>query len=343
MWFLPLISALLLLSGCTGLGALNSLTSDDGYHVSSNLQYDRTTGEALDVYNTVNSQNSPVVVFFYGGRWSEGKKEDYKFVGQALTAQGFVVVIADYRKYPQVRFPAFVQDGAKAVKWTRENIQRFGGDPNKIFVMGHSSGAHIASMLALNETYLKAVGGSRAWLRGMIGLAGPYDFMPLTAPDLRDMFGPPDRYAFSQPILFVDGQNPPMLLLHADDDQVVLVKNTRNLAKAIAKAGGPVETLIYPKISCPAFNSHSCILATIAAPLRRESDVLLGVSDFIKRRSSGAGVVNPIIPSALQTIPESQAVPAMPALIVEDVSPPEAPTPVDPVAPSSEPTPVPAP
>lgn len=329
LWFIPLISALLLLSGCTGLGAINSLTSDEGYHVTSNLQYDRVTGEALDVYNTPQAQNAPVVVFFYGGRWTTGTKEEYKFVGQALTSQGFVVVIADYRKYPQVRFPAFVQDGAKAVKWTRENIQKFGGDPSKIFVMGHSSGAHIAAMLALNESYLKAVGGSRSWLKGMIGLAGPYDFMPLTAPDMRDMFGPPDRYEQSQPIMFVDGQNPPMLLLAAEDDEVVLIKNTRNLSRAVAKAGGPVETLTYPKVSCPAFNSHSCILATIAAPLRKQSDVLAGITEFIKRRASGVGSVNPILPSALQTIPEGQAIPVNPpALIVEDMPPVGEPTPV---------------
>ncbi|PTU32667.1 alpha/beta hydrolase [Stenotrophobium rhamnosiphilum] len=331
LWFVPLISALLLLSGCTGLGAINSLTSNEGYHVTSNLQYDRVTGEALDVYNFPQAQNAPVVVFFYGGRWTTGTKEEYKFVGQALTAQGFVVVIADYRKYPQVRFPAFVQDGAKAVKWTRENVQKFGGDPSKIFVMGHSSGAHIAAMLALNDSYLKAVGGNRSWLKGMIGLAGPYDFMPLTAPDMRDMFGPSDRYEQSQPILFVDGQNPPMLLLAAEDDEVVLIKNTRNLSRAVAKAGGPVETLTYPKVSCPAFNSHSCILATISTPLRKQSDVLAGISEFIKRRASGVGAVAPILPNAVQTIPENQAIPVNQApLIVEDMPPVGEPTPVTP-------------
>jgi len=329
--------ALPLLSGCTGLGALNSFTTDAGYHVASNIQYDRTTGEALDVYNYAQAQNAPVVVFFYGDRWSKGSKDSYKFVGQALTAQGFVVVVANYREYPLVRFPAFVQDAAKAVKWTRDNVAKFGGDPNKIFVMGHDSGAHIASMLALNESYLKAVGGSRSWLKGMIGLAGPYDFMPLTAPDLRDMFGPPDRYEQSQPILFVDGQNPPMLLLHSEDDQVVLVKNTRNLARAVAKAGGPVETLIYPKISCMTFNSHSCILDTISAPLRKQSDVLAGISDFIKRRASGAGAINPILPNGdLTTAPDSGPALSNPApLTVEDVSPIGQPTPV-----IEQPTPV---
>jgi acetyl esterase/lipase len=332
--------ALLLLSGCTGLGALNSFTTDDGYHVTSNIQYDRTTGEALDVYNYGQAQNAPVVVFFYGDRWSKGVKESYKFVGQALTAQGFVVVVADYRKYPLVRFPAFVQDAAKSVKWTRENIAKFGGDPNKIFVMGHDSGAHIAAMLALNESYLKAVGGSRSWLKGMIGIAGPYDFMPLTAPDLRDLFGPPDQYAQSQPILFVDGQNPPMLLLHAEDDQIVLVKNTRNLARAVAKAGGPVETLIYPKISCMTFNSHNCILDTISAPLRKQSDVLAGISDFIKRRANGLGPINPILQNGdLTTAPDSGPALSDPApLKIEDVSPLEQPTPV-----TEQPTPVPQP
>lgn len=326
-----LISALVLLSGCSGLGTLNSLTTNDGYHVTSNVQYDRITGESLDIYNPPQAQGAPVVVFFYGGRWTTGSKDDYKFVGQALTSQGFVVVIADYRKYPQIRFPAFVQDGAKAVKWTHDNIAKFGGDPTKLFVMGHSSGAHIAAMLALNEKYLKAVGGDRSWLKGMIGLAGPYDFMPLTAPDLRDMFGPPDQYEQSQPILFVDGLNPPLLLMHAEDDQTVLVKNTRNLARAVAKAGGPVETLIYPKIGCPAFDSHSCILATIAAPLRKQSDVLAGITDFIKRRASGVGAVNPILQSDLQTIPDPQSTIADPApLVVEDVPPLAQPTPVDP-------------
>ncbi|TXH03841.1 MAG: alpha/beta hydrolase [Nevskiaceae bacterium] len=307
--FLISIATLCLLAGCSGLGVLNTLTTDDGYAVASNIPYDNDTGQSLDLYNIRGSRNLPVVIFLYGGRWSQGSKDDFKFVGQALTSQGFITVIPDYRKYPQARFPTFVQDAAKAVKWTRDNIARYGGDPNRIFVMGHSAGAHIAAMLALNGDYLKAVGGSRSWLKGMIGLAGPYDFLPLTAPDLRDLFGPPDRYEQSQPILFVDGKNPPLLLLHAEDDQTVLVKNTRNLARAVAAAGGPVETLIYPKVGCPAFNSHSCILATIAAPLRRQSDVLAGITDFIRRRSGLAPQRPDVSPDAEQTLPLTESAP----------------------------------
>ncbi len=169
---------------------------------------------------------------------------------------------------------------------------RYGGSPEKIFVMGHSSGAHLAALLALNPDYLKAAGGDRAWLRGMIGLAGPYDFMPITAPDMRDMFGPPERFELSQPITFVDGDNPPLLLLHGEDDQSVGVRNTRRLSAAVAKAGGPVETVIYPEMS------HAWIVATLAAPLRGRSDVLKQVSDFVRRTLAAKPA------SMLQTAPE---------------------------------------
>ena len=176
----------------------------------------------------------------------------------------------------------FVEDAAKAVKWTHDNIAQYGGDPGKLFVMGHSSGAHMAALLALDGKYLEAEGGSRNWLRGMIGLAGPYDFMPITAPDLRDLFGPPERFEQSQPIFFADGRNPPLLLIHGEDDDVVWVKNSRNLAQAVGNAGGAVETIIYPKLG------HRLIIANIARPLRGRSDVLDNISEFINRRANEA-------------------------------------------------------
>jgi acetyl esterase/lipase len=233
-------------------------------------------------------------------RWwcsSTGSKDDFRFVGQALAAQGFVAVIADHRKYPDVVFPVFVEDAARAVRWTHRNIARFGGSPDKLFVMGHSSGAHLAAMLALNGEYLKAVGGSRSWLKGMIGLAGPYDFMPITAPDLRDMFGPPERFPDSQPIFFADGQNPPLLLMHGEDDEDVWVKNTRNLAKAVGEAGGGVETVIYPKLG------HRWIIAAISAPLRSRNDVISHIREFVNRHATAP--VREMAPT-LQTRPLTQ-------------------------------------
>ncbi len=279
---LRLLSLLLLLSlsACASPAMLNRIAPEDGYTVALDQQYDAASGQLLDVYTPIGAVNAPTVVFFYGKRWSGGDKSEFRFVGQALASRGFVAVLPNVRHYPAVRFPVFVEDGAKAVQWARANAARHGGDPAKLFVMGHSSGAHIAAMLALNEDYLKAVGGSRSWLKGMIGLAGPYDFMPITAPDLRDIFGPVDRFAYSQPVFFVDGKNPPLQLLHGANDEIVEVKSTRNLARAVAKAGGAVETVIYENLS------HSMIIGALGSFLRGRADVLDQVEEFIKREAS---------------------------------------------------------
>lgn len=287
---------LLVLAGCTGPGMINAITPSKGYNQAVNLPFDPATGLTLDVYTPEGARNAPVVVFFYGHRWTGGDKQDYRFVGQALASRGIVAVIPNYRKYPQVRFPSFVEDGARAVKWAKKNIVPHGGSPDQIFVMGHSSGAHIAAMLALNESYLKAVGGTRGWLRGMIGLAGPYNFLPITDPELRDIFGPPERFEQSQPVFFADGQNPPLLLLHGENDEIVWPDNTRSLAKAVANAGGPVETVFYPKMS------HTLIISAFGSVLRGSTDVVDHVSDFIKR------MANYQRPSA-QTLSDIQSVP----------------------------------
>lgn len=266
-----------LAAGCAAPTVMNTLSSDSGFSLMQNLPYEPSGQLALDVYRPLNARSAPVIVFFHGGRWSSGDKAEYKFVGQALASRGFVAVLPAVRQYPQVRFPEFVHDAARAVRWARDNATFYGGDPAQLFIAGHSSGAHIAVLLALNEEYLKSAGGRRDWLRGMIGLAGAYDFMPITAPDLRDLFGPVDRFQYSQPIFYVDGQNPPLLLLHGRDDDVVWASNTVNLARAVSKAGGPVETVLYDKLS------HSMIIGSLASFLRGRADVLDAIEDFVTR------------------------------------------------------------
>lgn len=299
-----LLLASLLLAACTGQQVLNTLTPGYGYDVATNLPFDPKTTLKLDVYTPSDANGAPVVVFLFGGRWQDGDKAEYEFVGQALASHGVVAVIPNYRKYPQVRFPTFVDDAARAVRWTHDEIAKYGGSPDRVFVMGHSSGAHMAAMLAVNEQHMKDVQGSRTWLKGMIGLAGPYDFLPITAPDLRDVFGPPEKFVLSQPVYWVDGLNPPMLLLHGEDDEVVFVKNTRNLAQKVAAAGGQVETIVYPSMS------HTWIIGSFATLLRRGTDVLPNVLDFIRRHQDAAPVTRtldiqsvPLPPEDLQTQP----------------------------------------
>jgi acetyl esterase/lipase len=272
--------AVLMLGACASPGMMNRMASDEGYKLVENVPYERSRGLDADVYYPPKAADAPIVVFFYGGRWQQGDKAEYRFVGQALASRGYVAVLPNVRKYPDVRFPEFMDDAAQAVKWARDNAAQFGGNADKLFVMGHSSGAHIASMLALNPEYLKAVGGSREWLRGMIGLAGAYDFMPITAPDLRDLFGPVDRFRYSQPVFYADGQNPPLLLIHGRNDEVLWVSNTEKLAARVAKSGGAVETVLYDSLS------HSMIVGSLASYLRGRADVLDNIEEFVNRISS---------------------------------------------------------
>ncbi len=269
-----------MLASCSVQQSLNSITSEKDFVRTSNLLYDGATGLRLDLYKPVNQSKRPVVIFFYGGRWSSGAKEQYEFVGGALSTINYCTVIPNVRQYPVARFPSFVEDGARVVKWVHDHAGEQGCDPERIFVMGHSTGAHIAALIALNEAYLAGVGGSRTWLRGMIGLAGPYDFLPFTDPMLRDLFSPPDKFEQSQPIMFTDGRNPPLLLMAGEDDETVEVKNTRNLAASVARASGPVETVIYPQMS------HSRLLESLGPILRRRNDVLAHINEFLDKWSA---------------------------------------------------------
>ncbi len=203
--------------------------------------------QKLDVYSPKGeARDLPVVVFFYSGSFQSGRRKDYRFVGEALTARGFVAVIPDYRVYPEVKFPTFIEDGASAVSWARNHIDRFGGDPSRLFLLGHSAGAYIAAMLALNPRYLAQVDLSSSDLRGFIGLAGPYDFLPLNNSKMFKIFNSYDTVE-TQPINFVTASAPPSLLLHGAKDKIIRPRNTESLAERLREANRPVVATIYPQ------------------------------------------------------------------------------------------------
>lgn len=275
-----LSSAIVALAGCSPQRALNAFVPDDGYRLSAGRAYGDHPRQRLDVYvPRAGALPAPVVVFFYGGRWSSGERAGYRFVAQALTERGYVAVVPDYRLYPEVRFPAFVEDGAAVVAWVRHHIGDYGGDPGQVFLMGHSAGAHIAAMLATDRRFLHAEGLAPTDLAGFVGLAGPYDFLPLKADDLRDMFGPPARFPASQPVRFVNGDEPPTLLVHGLDDGTVLPRNSRRLAAALEAAGVPVDTVFYPDAG------HVRVVAALGSPLRFAAPVLTDVAAFLDRRA----------------------------------------------------------
>ena len=193
----------LMLAACSPLPLLNSLVPSKTYQATRDIAYGAGPRRQLDVYvpaGLAPDAKVPVVVFFYGGNWDAGKRGDYLFAGEAFASQGFVAVVADYRIYPEVKYPAFIEDSAAAFAWTLNNIARFGGDPRQIYVAGHSAGAYNAAMLAFDPEYLKAAGVEPRAVKGFIGLAGPYDFLPLHSAELQAIFGGPDTSPLTQPI-----------------------------------------------------------------------------------------------------------------------------------------------
>lgn len=263
------------LDGCTDVQVLNTLAPRSEIRITHSITFDAAHHLQLDVYQPKTVENAPVIVFFWGGRWEDGDKSMYRFVGAELASKGFVVVIPNYRLYPQVRFPSFINDSARAVAWTHKHIAAYGGSPNKIVLMGHSAGAYNAAMLALDPAYLHAVGGSRHWIRGMIGLGGPYDFLPLKKDDLKAIFGPPGQYPLTQPIHWADGSNPPMLLIESWADTVVYPKNTLNLYAKIKKNGGPIEKLMVDDLS------HPMLIGVVSNLLSFHAPILPKIVDFV--------------------------------------------------------------
>lgn len=284
VWSKTLFTLCLLFGGFAALvyfqplKALDLLTPPIGYNKVADLTYGPNPRNQLDVYTPTNMQTpAPVVVFFYGGSWNDGARQDYRFVGQALASRGLVAVVADYRLYPEVRYPDFLLDAAQAVAWTQQHIARYGGDPQQLFLMGHSAGAYNAAMLALDARQLAHVQLTPNSIRGWIGLAGPYDFIPLTNPRSRPVFFYPNTPLDSQPINHVSAEAPPALLLASLNDVTVNPqRNTGGLAKRLRDLGVHVEETYYPR------TDHGTLVAALALPLRGLEPVLDSIEQFVK-------------------------------------------------------------
>ena len=248
----------------------------------TDIPYADGARQKLDVYQPRGAADAPVIVFFYGGRWLSGTKDWYRLLAAALTARGYVVVVPDYRLYPEVRFPDFLMDGAKALRWTHDNVAKFGGDPQRLFVMGHSAGAHIAAMLALDPQWLDGIGLAAARnITGLIGISGPYDFLPLRDPMLVYIFGGANR-PDTQPISFAAGRKPPALLVTGEADRVVDRHNSTRLANRLRYNGNEATEVTYRWLG------HMTILAGFAPLLSNYLPLLNDVDAFVARVRPGA-------------------------------------------------------
>lgn len=284
---LALVASLI---ACSGVGTLNALTPRSAAAVDAGVAYGALPRQRLDVYrptSTAPAAGWPVVVFFYGGTWTSGERGDYLFLGQALASRGVLALVADYRLYPEVRYPEFVQDSALAVAFGLEHATRLGGDPRRVFVMGHSAGGYNAAMVALDPRWLAAAGHAPRELAGWIGLAGPYDFFPTDNPQAQPVFFHPDYPAHAQPIDVLPPasgaargagtmQLPRAFLAAPENDRVVSPeRSTRQLAHRLQAAGVPVVLKVYPRAS------HTTLVGAFAWPLRWVAPVLDDVAGFV--------------------------------------------------------------
>jgi acetyl esterase/lipase len=277
---LPLL--VLLLGGChqAYFGTIN-IGADAPLVESRSLLYDVERKLAVDVYRATDAPaNAPLILFFYGGTWRYGQREWYRFVGESLADHGFVVMIPDYRTAPEVAWPAFIEDGARAAAFAKAHAGDFGADPARMFLMGHSAGGHIAAMLATDARWLGAVGLRPRDFRALIGLAGPYDFLPIWNPRMKEIFPDDGQLTDTQPIHFVDGDEPPMLLLRGDQDIIVLSRHNDEMAALMTSVGIQVETKTYPMVG------HSQIVTTLARDRSDLSPTLADVVEYVRRMST---------------------------------------------------------
>ena len=263
------------------INLLNGLAATAPIQLTTERCYADGPRHGIDVYRPRGHGPHPLVVFFYGGGWEEGDRAMYRFVGAALAAAGFCVMIPDYRVFPEVRFPTFVEDGARAVRWSIDQAAGFDADGSRIVLMGHSAGAHIAAMLALDPQWLAATGVDRQRIAGLVGLAGPYDFTPNT-PAHRSIFGPTSERPRTQPISFAGPDAPPAFLATGSADRVVDPGNSERLAAQLRASGALAELALYSR------PSHESLIGAFSPALRFIAPVFRDSIRFIRRVTAAA-------------------------------------------------------
>jgi acetyl esterase/lipase len=266
------------LGGCSPMTLLSAVSPSGHYQRIADLAYGGHEYQRLDVYRPKGAEpGAPLVVYFYGGGWRKGSKDEFEFVASSLTRAGLVVVIPDYRRFPEVSFPDFIDDGARATAWAITRAAEFGADGRNVYLMGHSAGAQIAALLAYDRRYLDAAGVEAPGIAGFIGLSGPYDFLPLTEDNyLLEVFPEASR-AESQAINFVAADSPRTLLIHGGDDDIVEPGNSERLAARLQLHGVPVTLKNYANAG------HGRVVVALAPPLDFIASTLKDCIDFVLR------------------------------------------------------------
>ena len=278
LWIVAMLA--FLTTACSPLSMFNTVIPKDpaAGRGQAGVAYGDGPRRKLDIYpGAGTAAKKPVMVFVYGGSWASGRREDYRWVGRALAAQGFLTVVPDYRLVPGNVFPDFVADIAAAVRWTHDHAAEHGGDPDRIVLIGHSAGAYNVMMVGLDRHYLDDAGVPQSAIRGVIGLSGPYDFYPWDTPVSENAFGSYPDPLQTQPVTFVRADAPPLLLLHGSADTTVRPRNVARLEAREKAAGGQVQSKIYDGVD------HKGMVLALARPFRGRATVLTDVATFARK------------------------------------------------------------
>ena len=279
-WAALPLALLMLLVACSPLAVLNGVRSRSTETLTPDVAYGPAPRQRLDIHTPTSPAPPggwPVVVFFYGGSWNSGERADYRFVGEALAARGVLTLVADYRLYPEVRYPDFLRDCAQALSYGLREARALGGNPKRVFVVGHSAGGYNAAMLALDARWLKEAGHTPDELAGWVGLAGPYEFLPMTNVDAQPVFFHPNYPPGTQPIAYVARTSPPSFVGAPINDTLVSPqRSTAALGRRLQDAGVPVTLKLYDRVS------HQTLIGAFARPLRWLAPVLDDVAGFIE-------------------------------------------------------------
>lgn len=269
----------LALAACSPLTAFNTLTpKDPAVTVANDVAYGEGPRRKLDVYAPKGAKAQvPVLVYFYGGGWSSGRRQDYSFAGKALASRGFLTIVPDYRLYPEVRYPDFLKDGAAAIRWAQDHAAEFGGDPNRIVLVGHSAGGYNAVMLALDQDFIKAAGVRPESIKAAAGLAGPYNFAPFSEPYSRNAFGQYPDPAATQPVNHVTSKSVPIWMGYGTEDTVVEAQNMETLDRVLTKNGVPHQATVYQGVD------HAGMVLALSQPFRSKAPALAEMTAFLKQ------------------------------------------------------------
>ncbi len=261
------------LAGCSVLSTFNALTPKDSgvRRIARDVSYGDDPRQTYDVYGPVKpGKPLPLLVFFYGGAWNSGSKNDYVWMGRALASMGYVVALPDYRIWPHV-YPDFVEDHAAAVKHLMARAGYYNADPARLGLMGQSSGAYGAVMLALDQDYL----GTDDPVKACVGISGPYDFYPFNVPASQAAFGAWPRPMETQPISYVRRTRTHFLFLQSRTDKVVGVHNAVNLQAKLVAAGTDCRLKLYDGLS------HEDTAAVYSIPFRGKAQLFQDTKAFL--------------------------------------------------------------